>query len=71
MSLPSPIKRRGQKMYKAELWDVLKRQKENMDAIGDWVAKVSKESLAEVEGVGSESRDKRIYRKQNLMTLHL
>ena len=47
-------------MYKSELWDVLKRQRENMDTISDWIARTTKtnaKSMDEVAGEPSMSQD--------------
>lgn len=53
MSLPSPVQRRGQKMYKSELWETQRKARENMDRIGDWMAVLSKSHTAsdEIKGV--------------------
>lgn len=52
MSLPSPVQRRGQKMYKSELWETQRKARENLDRIGDWMATISKSHASTDDGEG-------------------
>lgn len=52
MSLPSPVQRRGQKMYKSELWETQRKVKDNMDRIGDWTSSYSKLHTSTDDGEG-------------------
>lgn len=37
LALPSPVQRRGQKMYKSEIWEVQRKARDNADRVGDWI----------------------------------
>ena len=52
MSLPTPVQRRGQKMYKSELWETQRKSRENMERIGDWMASFGRSHNATDDGEG-------------------
>lgn len=52
MSLPSPVQRRGQKMYKSELWETQRKARDNMERIGDWMTTSSKSRTSTDDGEG-------------------
>lgn len=53
LSLPSPVQRRGQKMYKSELWETQRKARENMDRISDWMTSFSRHHTSTEDGEGS------------------
>lgn len=52
MSLPTPVQRRGQKMYKSELWETQRKARENMERIGDWMVNFSRSHNSTEDGEG-------------------
>lgn len=54
MSLPSPVQRRGQKMYKSELWETQRKGRENLDRIGDWMGSLGKSRVDTDVGEGAK-----------------
>lgn len=59
VSLPSPPQRRGQKMYKSEVWEAQRKQRDNMHSITDWTAAMTKANLsfADTHNPENESSD--------------
>lgn len=57
MSLPAPVPRRGQRMFKAEAWDRNRRQRENEQNIADLVSDVGSSLLQPLLQLDREEDD--------------